>query len=123
MSIPTHFTFIGGTRIDVADSAMIMLHGRGGNAKGISSLAKQLNTESMAIYAPEAPGNSWYPYSFMAPDISNFAAVENSLMIVDQLVCNIVAGGIPLNRLYFLGFSQGACLALEYIARNAKRYG
>jgi phospholipase/carboxylesterase len=123
MSIPTQFCLISGASIETANAALIMLHGRGGNAKGITSLADELNTDGMALYAPEAPENSWYPYSFMAPDINNFAALENSLMIIDQLVGNIIANGIPANNLYFLGFSQGACLALEYIARNARRYG
>jgi phospholipase/carboxylesterase len=114
---------ISGASIEVASSVLIMLHGRGGNAKAFTNLADYLNTDAFAIYTPEAPGNSWYPYSFMAPDSKNYPALENSLRIVDQLVGSIIASGIRANRLYFFGFSQGACLALEYTARNAIRYG
>lgn len=112
-----------GTAIGEAKKAIIMLHGRGGSVEDIISLKRVLNISDMAIYAPKASNNSWYPYSFMAPVTQNQPALDSALDIVDQVVKDIEAEGIPAENIYFAGFSQGACLTLEYTARNAKRYG
>lgn len=112
-----------GTPISEAKKAIIMLHGRGGSARDIISLKKYLNFEGMAIYAPEATNNSWYPYSFMAPVSQNQPALDSALKVIGEVVAEIEAAGIPSDQIYFAGFSQGACLTLEYTARNAKRYG
>lgn len=112
-----------GTPAAQAKGALVMLHGRGGNAANIISLAQELDAEGFAIYAPEAANHSWYPYSFMAPDSENQPALNSALDIIGQLVEKIKADGIPANRIYLMGFSQGACLTLEYIARNAQAYG
>jgi phospholipase/carboxylesterase len=112
-----------GTPAAQAKGALVMLHGRGGNAANIINLAQELDAEELAIYAPEAANDSWYPYSFMAPDSENQPALESALDVIGQLVEKIKADGIPANRIYLMGFSQGACLTLEYVARNAQAYG
>ncbi|MFD1257846.1 alpha/beta hydrolase [Mucilaginibacter terrae] len=112
-----------GTPAANAKGALVMIHGRGGTAANIMSLSRELNVEGMAIYAPEATNNSWYPYSFMAPDEQNQPSLNSALLVIGGLVDQIIAGGIPADKIYFLGFSQGACLTLEYIARNARRFG
>ena len=112
-----------GTSAANAKGALVMIHGRGGTAANIMGLSRELNVEGMAIYAPEATNNSWYPYSFMAPDEQNQPALHSALETISGLVKQIIVDGIPADKIYFLGFSQGACLILDYITRNAKRYG
>ncbi|WP_439694589.1 alpha/beta hydrolase [Mucilaginibacter sp. AW1-7] len=106
-----------------AGAALVMIHGRGGTAQNIASLADSLNVQGMAIYAPQATNNSWYPYSFMAGDKMNQPALNSALDTIDQLVQQIKADGIHEEKIYFLGFSQGACLTLDYITRHSKTYG
>jgi phospholipase/carboxylesterase len=86
-------------------------------------LERGLNVKDMALYAPQATNNSWYPYSFMAPVQENEPALSSALDVINQVVEQAIADGISADKIYFLGFSQGACLTLEYIARNAKRFG
>ena len=112
-----------GTPLDKAKGALVMLHGRGGTATNIVSLANEFDPADMAIVAPQASNNSWYPYSFMAPVAQNQPALDLALQLIDEAVKEIIAAGIPAENIYFAGFSQGACILLEYITRNAKRYG
>jgi len=105
------------------NKAIIMIHGRGGSAEDIASLQRFLHLEDMAIYAPQATNNSWYPYSFMAPEENNQPALDSAIASIGEVVSEIKANGIDEEHIYFLGFSQGACLTLEYVARNAKKYG
>ncbi|WP_342085636.1 alpha/beta hydrolase [Dyadobacter sp. OTU695] len=112
-----------GLPVQQAKKAIVMLHGRGGTAADIISLQKVLKLEDIAIYAPQATNNSWYPYSFMAPVAQNQPALDSALALVGDVVAEIEAAGIPASQIYFAGFSQGACLTLEYTSRNARRYG
>ena len=112
-----------GTPAASAKGALVMIHGRGGTAANIVSLSRELNVPDFAIYAPVATNNSWYPYSFMAPDAQNQPALNSSLESIGKLVEQIKADGIPAEKIYFLGFSQGACLTLEYITHNAQQFG
>jgi len=112
-----------GTPVAQATGALVLLHGRGGSAQDIISLSRSLNVSDMAIYAPQATNSSWYPYSFMTPDKDNQPALNSALAVIKELVDDIIAQGIPADKIYFAGFSQGACLTLEFIARNAKQYG
>jgi phospholipase/carboxylesterase len=112
-----------GTPVKEAKKAIIMLHGRGSDAADIIGLAEHLQLSETAIFAPQAKHNSWYPNSFIAPVASNQPYLDNDLSQIKQLVAEITAEHIPLDQLYFLGFSQGACLCLEYVARNANLYG
>lgn len=106
-----------------AKKAIIMLHGRGASAQSIISLQDELELNGAAILAPQATNNSWYPYSFLVPVEQNQPALDSALQLIDDIVKEIVAAGIPQHEIYFLGFSQGACLALEYTARHAALFG
>jgi phospholipase/carboxylesterase len=111
-----------GIPLDGAQKAIIMLHGRGAAPQDIISLKRYLSLEGVAILAPEATNNSWYPYSFMAPVSQNQPALDSALEVIDSIVKDIEQAGISSENIYFAGFSQGACLTLEYTARHAKRY-
>lgn len=106
-----------------AKRAIVMIHGRGTGPEDMISLSRHLKLEATAIVAPQATQHSWYPYSFMAPDASNQPALASALQLVEDVVADVLAAGIAREQIYFLGFSQGACLVLEYTARNANRYG
>eukprot|EP01137_Pigoraptor_chileana_P037766 Opistho-2@35386 len=112
-----------GISVEKAKKAIVMIHGRGGSAQDIVTLKEHLNLKEMAIFAPQASQRSWYPYSFMAPEVQNQPALDSALGVINDLVQDIEKAGIPAFSIYFLGFSQGACLTLEYLARNAKKYG
>jgi predicted esterase len=111
-----------GEPLETARRAMIMLHGRGASAGDILSLARELPGPGMAFFAPQAAGYTWYPYSFLEPTNRNEPALSSALAMVDHLVSELEAMSIPASSIYLLGFSQGACLALEYAARHARRY-
>lgn len=106
-----------------ARAAMVMVHGRGASAESILTLADEFEQPGFAYLAPQAAGGTWYPNRFLVPMASNEPWLSSALATVDQVVAKVVAAGIPHERLIILGFSQGACLALEYAARNARRYG
>jgi len=112
-----------GTPLDIAKGAIVMLHGRGGSAGNIISLAGEFNIKDMAIIAPQAMNNSWYPYSFMEVVEQNQPAIDSALEIIGGAVDEIISAGIAPENIYFAGFSQGACITLEYVARHAMRYG
>lgn len=106
-----------------SDKALIMLHGRGGNAGDILSLADHLQVKDYLLLAPQATNNTWYPYAFLEKPEANEPWLCSALDLVKKAVQKAIERGIPKERIYFLGFSQGACLTLEYAARNAARYG
>ncbi|AEV97165.1 phospholipase [Niastella koreensis] len=112
-----------GTQTGEATKALVMLHGRGGSAEDILGLAQYLPVNDFALFAPQATNNTWYPYSFMAAPQENEPWLSGALKVVGEVVADIEAGGIKKENIYFLGFSQGACLTLEYVARNAGKYG
>lgn len=112
-----------GAPLTSAKAAMIMLHGRGSSADEILSLASELNQPQIAYLAPQAAGHTWYPYRFIEPVERNEPALSSALAKVAVTVNQAAAAGIQHDKIYLLGFSQGACLALEYAARNAQRYG
>ncbi|SFC34409.1 phospholipase/carboxylesterase [Parapedobacter composti] len=106
-----------------AKKAVILLHGRGSTAQSILSLQRHLQLEDVLLLAPQANNNSWYPYTFLAPVPNNQPALDSALELVDAAVSEAIKQGVPAAQIYFVGFSQGACLTLEYVARHAKRYG
>jgi predicted esterase len=112
-----------GASLDEAAAAMILVHGRGATAESILTLAAELHHPSFAYLAPQAAGNTWYPNSFLAPIASNEPGITSGMQAIRDLLDRIAAAGIPPERTVLLGFSQGACLALEFVARNARRYG
>ena len=112
-----------GTPLEEARAAMVMVHGRGATAESILTLVPALDRPRFAYLAPQAGGNTWYPYSFLAPIESNEPWLSSALRAVGDALARIEEAGIPAERTILLGFSQGACLALEFAARNARRYG
>lgn len=114
---------MAGKAVSEAGKALVMLHGRGADARDIISLAEYLKARDFALLAPEAEKNSWYPYSFLAPQRQNEPWLSSALEMLKNLVVGLIDSGIKQEEIYLLGFSQGACLTLEFAARNAKRYG
>jgi predicted esterase len=112
-----------GTPLGQATAAMILVHGRGAPAEDILSLGRELDRPDLAYLAPQAPEYAWYPYSFLAPLESNEPGLSNGLALLGHLLGRLEGAGIPAERTVLLGFSQGACLSLEFAARNAKRFG
>lgn len=106
-----------------ARAAMVMVHGRGASAQSILDLAVELHQPGLAYLAPQAAGDTWYPYSFLAPLARNEPGLSSGLAAIANVLAQVAQAGIPLERTMLVGFSQGACLALEFVARNARRYG
>ncbi len=113
----------GGALLSHARGALILTHGRGATAQSILSLAPLLGADHLAWYAPQASGNTWYPYSFLSPIPQNEPGISSGIQALADLVADIEAGGIPASRIALLGFSQGACLTLEFAARHPQRFG
>ena len=114
---------IAGEPINRARAAMLMVHGRGATAEDILTLADQFAQTGFAYLAPQAAENTWYPNRFLAPLETNEPWLSSALAFVGNVLAEIINAGIPYERVMLLGFSQGACLALEFAARNARRYG
>src|SRR6266699_2947343 len=112
-----------GEPLEKARAAMIMAHGRGATAESILELAADFKQPGFIYLAPQAAGNSWYPNSFLAPIASNEPGLSSGLAVIASLLEKLAEAGIPPERTILLGFSQGACLSLEFAARNARRYG
>ena len=101
---------------------MILLHGRGASAEDILGLALELGLEDVAYLAPQANGNTWYPYSFLAPIAQNEPGISSAFGVLSRLIDALHDQSLDAERIAFLGFSQGACLTLEYAARHPRRY-
>jgi phospholipase/carboxylesterase len=102
---------------------VILLHGRGASARGLLTLADELDLPDVAYLAPQAAERSWYPQSFMAPIEDNEPALSSALQVVGDTIAHATDDGLTEDRVVLLGFSQGACLATEYTARHPQRYG
>jgi len=114
---------IAGEPLARARAAMLMVHGRGARAEDILSLVDEFDQTGFAYLAPQAAENTWYPNRFLVPIEENEPWLSSALHFVGDVLNQIVAAGIPYERTMLLGFSQGACLTLEFAARNARRYG
>lgn len=112
-----------GKKAKEAKKALIMVHGRGGSAEDILSLASYLHVKDYALVAPQATNHTWYPYSFLAPPKENEPWLSSALSILKSTVDELVKEGIKQEHIFFAGFSQGACLMLEFITRHANKYG
>ena len=106
-----------------AQAALILVHGRGATAASILELADYLPHPAVAYLAPQAAGNTWYPYSFLMPMEQNEPHLSSALARLASLLGDVARAGIPAERVVLAGFSQGACLASEFVARQARRYG
>jgi phospholipase/carboxylesterase len=112
-----------GRKLNKDSKVLIMLHGRGANAEDILSLSTHLDVNEFTLLAPQATNNTWYPYSFLAPAAQNEPWLSSALNLLKQVVDDLLTMGIPTENIYFLGFSQGACLTLEFVTRHANKYG
>jgi predicted esterase len=112
-----------GASLERAEAAVVMIHGRGDTAEGILALADEFAQPDLAYLAPQAAGQTWYPYSFLAPLSRNEPWLSSALRLVGRALGGAAVHGIPPERTVLCGFSQGACLASEYAARHPRRYG
>jgi len=112
-----------GHKLPGASGAVILVHGRGASAEDILTLGQEFDHAELAYLAPQAAGHSWYPYSFLAPIAQNEPWLTSALNKLGEIVEDISHAGIARDKIVFAGFSQGACLASEFVARNAMRYG
>ncbi|NMB83345.1 MAG: phospholipase [Ignavibacteria bacterium] len=115
--------FYKGKQLETADAAMIMIHGRGATAESILTLADEFGNGSVSYIAPQANMNTWYPYSFLSPIEMNEPGITSGLEVIDSIVSDLISKGFSTDRIFLLGFSQGACLSLEYVARNPAKFG
>lgn len=112
-----------GAPLAEASGAVVLLHGRGGSAEDILNLAQPLYHAELSYLAPQAAGNSWYPASFLAPIAENEPWLSSAIRKVAATVKFAADAGVALDRIFVCGFSQGACLSTEFVARNPARYG
>ncbi len=112
-----------GKSLDEASKVLIMVHGRGAGAEDILFMSSYLHVKDYALIAPQATNNTWYPYSFIAPVAQNEPWLSSSLAVLKEIVTGLNKQGFASENIYFMGFSQGACLTLEFTARNATKYG
>lgn len=112
-----------GAPIHAAKAAVVLLHGRGATAEDILHLADELARQDVTFRAPQAAGQTWYPFSFLVPLEENEPYLTSALRAVDDVLTSLEDGGIAPEKTLLVGFSQGACLALEYAARHPRRYG
>ncbi len=111
-----------GTPLATAHAAMLLVHGRGASAADIMSVGQELTHPDFAYLAPQAAGNAWYPNPFTAPIESNEPYLSSAISVLEDVLAKITEH-VKHERVILLGFSQGACLALEFAARHAQRFG
>jgi phospholipase/carboxylesterase/glyoxalase family protein len=114
---------VTGEPFESAKAVMVLAHGRGASAESILSLVPEIDQAGFAYVAPQAAGGSWWPNRFIEPIASNEPWFSSALAAIDDVLAQVAGSGIPVARTLLLGFSQGACLVLEFAARNAQRYG
>ncbi len=112
-----------GKKIEEARQVLILLHGRGAPAEDILGLSRHLDVDGFALMAPQATNYTWYPYSFLVPPKQNEPWLSSALQLLSDITGDVVAQGIREENIFFVGFSQGACLTLEFVTRNARRWG
>ena len=108
---------------ETAKAAVLLLHGRGDSADGILGLTDVLETDNVIYAAPQAEHNAWYPESFLEPLEQNEPYLSEALQAVGDALSDLEAAGFARENIVLMGFSQGACLALEFAARNPTVYG
>jgi predicted esterase len=113
---------ISGPKPVDARLTIILVHGRGASADDILGLAEELRYQDLAYLAPQAAGHAWYPYSFLAPIPQNEPGIGSGLGVLSRMIESLHDQGVHSQRIGLLGFSQGACLTLEFAARHADRY-
>ena len=120
---PNNF-LTAGKPLNEATKVMVMVHGRGGSAADMLSLSEHIERDDFAFVAPEASGGTWYPYSFLKPLTENEPYLSSALQVLTSVRARLQSDyNVKPSQIYWLGFSQGACLVLEFVARNAMEYG
>jgi predicted esterase len=114
---------LAGAPLAEARAVMVLAHGRGGSAQDMIAFARELDRPAFACFVPEAAGRTWYPYSLREKLERNQAYLNSALRLLKSILGKISAARIPLERTVLIGFSQGACLVLEFALRNAGRFG
>ncbi len=114
---------VSGPPLSEASQTMILVHGRGASAASILTLADAFERPKLTYVAPQAAGNTWYPYSFLSPMEVNEPGLSSGLALLGALVAEVEVAGVPVERILLGGFSQGACLASEFVARTPRAYG
>jgi phospholipase/carboxylesterase len=112
-----------GADIEHAESAMIVLHGRGATAESMVGLVSEIYAENMVYVIPQAKNFAWYPYRFTEKRAVNEPGISSGLSLIQSIVNALNEKGIQQERIFFLGFSQGACLVADFIARYPAKYG
>ena len=112
-----------GAALSEASAAAVLVHGRGATARSIVQMGTEFQQEGLALLAPQAARNTWYPNSFLSPVEQNEPGRTSGLQAIGDAVTKAEEAGIPTDHVLVLGFSQGACLASEFVARNPQRYG
>ena len=112
-----------GVALNKAKKALILVHGRGGSAEDILSLTEYLPLTDFYLVAPQATNHTGYPLSFLAPLSQNEPWLSSALELMQEVGNKIKQAGIAAEQTYIMGFSQGACLTLEFATRNAQKWG
>ncbi len=123
--VPHHSSkiLVEGTELDKAKAVMIMIHGRGATAESILDISQYFIVDDVSYIAPQANEGVWYPFSFLMPTEQNEPGITSGLQKISEIVDHVVASGISEQKIMLLGFSQGACLSLEWTARSSKNIG
>lgn len=108
---------------ETATATIVLIHGRGASASGMLPIVDELGVPNVAAVAPQAVGDTWYPHSFLAPMEANQPYLDSALAKVGSVVADLLARGVPSEKIALLGFSQGGCLTSEFVARNPRKYG
>ena len=111
-----------GAELKNAKKAMIMIHGRGADAQSMSGLCEHFMHPDIIYIIPQATGFTWYPYRFIESRESNEPGISSALTLINAIITALNNSGIAMNDIFLLGFSQGACLALDYAARYPEKY-
>jgi predicted esterase len=114
---------VTGAPIKDAGGALVLVHGRGADAEGMLDLARHFRAERFVAVAPQANGHTWYPFPFLAPIAQNQPYLDSALAVLEAVTAALTADGIPPARQVLIGFSQGACLSLEFAVRSDRRWG
>jgi len=114
---------VAGEDVERAKAAIILVHGRGASAESMMGIFDELAVPGLAAVAPQAPGHTWYPNSFLVPIAANQPYLDSALFALESIVTNLIERGIESKRIAILGFSQGACLTTEFVATHPRRYG
>lgn len=114
---------LSGAPLAEAAGVLVLVHGRGGSAQDMITLARELDRPHFACFVPEAAGRTWYPFSFLEKLEKNQSHLNSALRLLKSVLGKIEAANVAFDRVALIGFSQGACLTLEFAARNARRFG